>query len=552
MASTLQPTITSVFTPHPTCFTSTNLWMFTLGCREQSASTKCAPYLLGPASLYDQRPCNMNDPGVSSHARVAWSDCPSGFTPIYSTTNTQLQDVSLVQSYCCPTAYDFSAPADGVPTTVRTYLDQLLCRATSVQPLSGQTVTLTKGDTYISKTIDGTRVSAERTLATTDVAWNYETDTLHAIAATVIKYVYPGRNTTSTCYGLACSPSNPFPPPPDRVPTPTLSVSYSPPPPFPTTTFTPDPSCLNPSNLWHVSTSCYVDWSLRSNTWLQCTLTELGEPDVTNHPECYQTRYPGRHLGPDSSSTFYAACPIGYTTASTWTSMPFDEPTYAYNIPSPTKTYDVTATGIHCCPSVGGYHFTYNTDIDIRTSYTSAAGRLQTVQLYPMPGCVGTSVTALSGKESLTMKMWTDHQVWDKKRKRGDQFETTTTGSWNFKHDTLYAQPQGAVWTVFQDKYTCFDGEWSNYPTPAVCAAYFSKEFKDKIPNTHKAWEGPVTTTTTDPNSPGATGAAEGGEGGDVQTTASTAGAAAENGNRAGAIVVTLITVITVAMGLRV
>ncbi|VBB75714.1 Putative protein of unknown function [Podospora comata] len=533
---TLAPTTTGVLTLNPSCLATTNLWVDRLCTRPAYGDGRCTLYNLGIGEG-----CSMRAAGATGYdERIAFSDCPVGMTPAWSFTGTELQDVSLATSYCCPTGFDFSVSTTSWPGsgTLRA-----TCIAESIERLSGQTLTLNQ-DTYRVETSGRSTITIRAT--TTTAAYDYDQDKIFAQAATIWKYIYPGAETTSTCYGIACNPSNPLPQPPEKTPPPS-TFTYTPPPPFPATQFTPDPSCLAESNFWQVSTYCWMSWPNPSPDWLRCTHTGFGEPNTYLHPECF----PSATVAPQSAEnpdiqTWYSECPVGYSVAKTFTSGRFDLPTFVFSEPSPTKTYDVTATGLACCPS-GKYHFEYRR---VETSITSHNGRRETVSLYIMPSCIATRVSALSGK-GIAMKEWYNTAVYDKKRDLGERqanhdAEATITDAWNMDN-TLYAQAIHLGYTVFRDQYTCYTN----------CDEYFYNSFRDVVPNTYKTWSPPTTTTSTSTSDGssstgdggGDNGDGEGGSGEEVVSTSSIAGAAEQVG-RSGSIIITLVTVVTVVMGL--
>jgi len=335
-----------------------------------------------------------------------------------------------------------------------------MCKATSVKPLVEKTIIMT--------------VTTSPELVTTESVWDYETGLIFAIPAGVTKYVYEGVGTTSTCIGgyyVGCGGiSNPLAPP---TPTPTITSApegtYVPPPSHPLTQFTPAPSCLAQSNLWFVSTSCYLTGDVFSPPWLSCTMNEFGEPNVANK-DCYGQQFAASTLGPDGTNSFYATCPVGYTTALTTTSKPFDSRGFSS---STTETFDVVATNIICCPSGHGYDFKYS---EIRETTTIHDNRPYDVQLYIMPGCVASHVKALS-KQDVTMQLFSDPRVWDK---RQDETPRTTT-AWDYEHNTLWAQEAPIRYTVFHGTYTCYD----------QCTDYFQYSYYNTDPNA------PTTTATT-------------------------------------------------------
>ncbi|KAK0739308.1 hypothetical protein B0T21DRAFT_436022 [Apiosordaria backusii] len=170
---------------------------------------------------------------------------------------------------------------------------------------------------------------------------------------------------------------------------------------------------------------------------------------VNQTPTSTQNCFPLQTVPPQSAEnpdikTYYSACPAGYSAANTFTTGYFNEPTYVFSMPFPTKSYDVTVTNLACCPS-GKYHFAYR---DVDPSVTVRNGVHHTVSLYIMPSCVATRVSALSGK-GMAMKSWHNTAVYDKKRDLADRqanhdAEATITDSWNMDN-TLYAQARARV-----------------------------------------------------------------------------------------------------------
>lgn len=335
-----------------------------------------------------------------------------------------------------------------------------LCEASAVEELSGQTVTLT--------------VSTEP-LITTET--EYDGGFIYAQAAGVFRYVYEGSGTTSECYGGSCPNDLRFSNPlaaPTPTPTPAPTDSYIPPPSHPTTQFNPAPSCLSDSNLWLVSTSCHLPEGreILKPTWLECAITELGDPDVYNK-ECY--RRGSATAGDDGTSSFYVGCPAGYTTASESTHRPFDD-TRGPSSHVPTS-YDVVASVVMCCPD-GDYSFQYS---DVLTTTTTWDYRQQLVDMYPMPLCVATSVQSLSGRD-VELTLTKDDRAWDKRKR---QEETTapavTTRPWDYESGLLFAQAASAEVTVFHGTYSCLE----------ACDNYFTYSYNNTDPN--------YTPTSTEP-----------------------------------------------------
>ncbi|KAK3326644.1 hypothetical protein B0H66DRAFT_530639 [Apodospora peruviana] len=475
-------TVTAVFTPDPACFASSNLWLQTTQCTTQYPAfqprptevltdLKCPYTVLGPRQNGDKADNSCYQYNAYTKAGTAYSACPLSMTAAGEETTTFSSDITLIQTVCCPDAYNFAAPSETPAVfpsaidniTYSMYLNtEILCKATSVQQLSGQTVTLTRATTP--------------EVATTEAAWDNENGILFATPQYLQKYIYKGVSTTSTCYGNSCPEKhNPFVPP---TPTPTRFIkgaAYIPPPSHPLTQFTPAPSCLpSADNLWLVSSSCYLANGpyLESPPWLQCTLTEAGEPDISK-TACYQNG-DSSTTGPDGTASFYSTCPAGYTVALSDTYRPFDEPRYGGDV---TKTYDAVVSAFTCCPT--GFDFVLRGDIDEST--TVHDGTAFTVNLYPMPICVQTSVSALASQE-VTMKLFSDDRVWDRKlRPRETEAvitdapvpTTTTTATWDVEHDTLYAQAEQISYVVFHKTYTCYES----------CSEYFTYSYYNTDPD---------------------------------------------------------------------
>lgn len=354
-------------------------------------------------------------------------------------------------------AYEFKSTKESIQLTVgdSTYAVELysgfLCKASAVEELSGQTVTLT--------------VSTDP-LITTEA--EYDGGFIYAQAAGFNRFVYEASGTTSECYGRFCPDglfSNPLAAP-TPTPTPAPTNSYIPPPSHPTTQFSPAPSCLGDSNLWLVSTSCHVldGREIAKPTWLECAITELGEPDVYNK-DCY--RRGSATAGDDGTTSFYVGCPAGYTIASKFTYRPFDE----RRAPASREpiSYDVVASVVMCCPD-GDYSFQYS---DVLTTTTTWDYRQQLVDMYPMPLCVATSVQSLSGKD-VELTLTADDRAWDKKKRQEETAGlVVTTRPWNYEGGLLFAQAAQASMTVFHGTYSCLEG----------CNDYFTSSYNNTDPN---------------------------------------------------------------------
>lgn len=405
-------------------------------------------------------------------------------------------------------AYDFVGP-DFIPTALPsvihgttfpvTFPTAGMCKATSIKALSDQTVTLS---------VTGSPPS------TTELVWDYDNGFLVAEPARVYQTLYPDiePGTTSTCYGRCPSQSWSSTGP---GPTPAPTGTYVPPPSPVVTQFTPAPTCLDDSNLWIVSASCYLrDDPYQGNPpWIQCTYTELGAPNPYD-PACYQQ---STATVVDNTKAFYSACPAGYTPAATYLYKPFDLPSFQG---SKTETFDVVITAHQCCPGAasvvddaGATHPITFTTTDYTGFHTVHGGRTRDVFMYVVPVCVATHISALDD-HTVTLGLYSDVRVWDKrdvvaphpattassaagllgKRQLNPPPTTygTTQAVWDAEHDLLFANAQQVSWTVFHGTYTCYEG----------CDDYFTYSYYNTDPNYT-----PSTTTTSATTPSGTTGA---------------------------------------------
>ncbi|KAJ0122136.1 hypothetical protein J7T55_002648 [Diaporthe amygdali] len=429
-------TVTTIFEPDPTCFEPSNLWLSSIPCSTEYpafeskpditlTSLTCPITLLGPPRTIGIDDYSCYPYNIYTTGGTAWSDCPMSMTPAMETTSEWPNGIKVAETWCCPSAYEFSSNFNPIPLTVSgsTYSVKLYpeyaCRATAVEALSDQTVTLTV---------------STAPLITTEVSWN-DVSMIHAEAARIGRYIYEASGTTSECFNRCPSLSNPLVlPTPTPTPTPVPTNSYIPPPSHATTQFTPAPSCLSESNLWLVSTSCQLleDRQIMTPPWLKCTIAEFGEPDVYNEA-CYKSG--SATAGDDGTTSFYAGCPVGYTTASESTYRPFDSTRYG-KTPRATMSYDVVASVVMCCPD-GDYSFQYS---DVLTTTTTYDYRQHLVDMYPMPLCVATSVETLSGKD-VELTLTVDSRVWDKKRRQdATPGPAVTTRPWDYESALLFAQ----------------------------------------------------------------------------------------------------------------
>ncbi|KAH6854808.1 hypothetical protein B0I37DRAFT_410864 [Chaetomium sp. MPI-CAGE-AT-0009] len=521
--------VTTIFRPDPTCFASSNLWLpeASYGC-----GTYYTPFEPRPTESVTLSGCNFPrlgpPPAITKDAAhsacyqyniyttggTAYSDCPEGMTGAATVTTPWIDGITMIGTTCCPTAYDFKAP-DGSPTAFPfvvggttypgTFGTASQCKATSIRDFSDQVVTVT--------------LSASP-LSTTEVPWDYEQGFLAAEPARIVQYLYPDEEagTTSTCFGDRCPQSrrnsqSRTGPAPTSAPT----NSYVPPPSPVVTQFKPPPSCVADSNLWIISASCYLndDVSLRSPPWLQCTYTAAGDPDPSD-AACYQ--HPTSTVV-SGTPAFYSACPVGYTTAWATTTQPYGLPHYDYN---KSTTYDVYETRNVCCPSAFGDGISFSRT-EISTTRTVYGGQSHNIRIYVVPGCVASSVSQFRDR-TVTMGLYSDARVWDKKKRQGAEYGSTTA-VWDVAHDLLFAQVQHVSWTVFHGTYTCYEN----------CNDYFTYSYHNTDPN----YTPPPTTTVTMMDA--------------VETSTSTAAAAAmvRGDVQVGrlSVVVVIVTVVQVAIG---
>ncbi|KAL2140124.1 hypothetical protein VTI28DRAFT_4239 [Corynascus sepedonium] len=532
-------TVTTSLHLDPSCYAPSNLWLDVrpggYGCntyyppfssRPTNAVTiKDCPFVrLGPPfAEVNTNPAASSCSPYGTDIATAYSDCPEGFTGADTKTTSWLDGITIVGTTCCPSAYDFSV-GHSIPTPIPSVIDgttwpvtmstAYMCKAASIKDFSDQQVTLT---------VPGSP------LATTELEWDYENGFVVAESARVLQWLYPDykAGTTSTCYGRCPSETNPLNHSP--IPTPHPTGTYIPPPSAPVTQFTPAPSCLDESNLWLISADCYLDENGASPPWLECTYTAAGDPDPTN-PACYPVSTATSTDG--GPKTFYSACPAGYTPALSRTRKPFDLPLYA---DTKTKTFDAVATAHTCCPAAfggdsdgnGAIPFTYSM---VHTTKTVHNGDSHGVFVYALPWCVASRVSRLDG-ETVTLGLYSDARVWDRKVKRQGIEYGTTTAVWDAAHDTLFAQAPQVSWTVFHGTYTCYEG----------CDDYFTYSYGNTDPN-----------YTPSPTPTVATRGVDGSGKSDAPASTAAAPAAMGRGDVQGgmlSVVVVVVTVVHVAVG---
>lgn len=223
--------------------------------------------------------------------------------------------------------------------------------------------------------------------------------------------------------------------------------------------------------MYLVSTSCQIladDGPILTPDWLECSITEFGEWNTQNDA-CFAKRFPDtKTTGDDGTASFYAGCPVGYTTASESTYRPYDKGQYESGTTLVTESFDVVVTSVGCCPT-GDYSFKFS---DVHTTSTSRPGGYEYVDMYPMPRCVVQYVKALSGKD-VELTLAANNAVMDKrKRQEATQGPEVTTRPWA-DDAFLFAEAEGAAVTVFHGTYSCYES----------CDEYFTSSYNNTDPN---------------------------------------------------------------------
>ncbi|KAH8888082.1 hypothetical protein GQ53DRAFT_604359, partial [Thozetella sp. PMI_491] len=463
-------TVTTVFTPEPTCFAPSNLWLTSQGCKItqglfsshptlEYSSLTCSYTVLGPPPKVKLDDYSCYPYNAYTSGGTAWSDCPESMTAAEVATLGTYSSVTVVRTVCCPSAYSFVPTANPIlnvyyGVTYEVSLNSApFCQATEVTALSDQVVTLT--------------VSTSP-LITTEATWVYNRDAILAEPANIYKSLYEdaAAGTTSTCYGGNCPPYNRLASP-TPTPTPTSENAHPHPPSHPVTRYTPPVSCLDSSHFWLVSSDlCSVSGASgyqSTPAWLECALTEFGSPGPED-TACWAPGWGLSTVDGEGTATYYSECAQGYSPALVRTTGPFDQPPYLASGKTPTLTFDAVATMITCCPS-NEFGFTYQ-EIPAQTT-TVHDGKPVVVGLFLSPFCMAQNISALSGKE-VVLTMTSDGRAHDK---RADY--QTTTRSWDFDHGAIFAQAMQVSYTVFHETYTCFES----------CSEYFSSSYYVGDPN---------------------------------------------------------------------
>ncbi|KAI0205266.1 hypothetical protein F4808DRAFT_411096 [Astrocystis sublimbata] len=221
----------------------------------------------------------------------------------------------------------------------------------------------------------------------------------------------------------------------------------------PTVQFTPAPGCLDAANNWIVTTSCYLDLAseIQYPDWLTCTVNVFGAPSW-NDPSC-SVPYPARTTA-DGAVGYYSGCPEGHSTVNVYTNPGYY--TWEYS----DTHFDATAYGVQCCPTQYNFGLDYPAgDNPRQKTSTRHDGVDYSLFVYPLPGCVATSVSQLSGKD-VPVQTTLNDMAWDKRQAQ--------TIKWNYETDSIFANLQELSYTVFQGTHTCFEDcdQWFTYYYP--------------------------------------------------------------------------------------
>ncbi|KAH8201103.1 hypothetical protein TruAng_004730 [Truncatella angustata] len=316
----------------------------------------------------------------------------------------------------------FSTDFHGTTAWVTANTHHPYCKATSVEVLRSQVITVTLAR------------EPEVVTTTTQLA---DDATLFAEAAMFRATVYSELGGSSTCWGKSC--------PYTWTPTYTYPSTITP---TPTLHYTPPASCVDPDNLWVVTTSCYLTAPTQifrgggnqTPDWLACTPTMVGAPGWYLRAPCSMPLSTVQ----EADTLYYSGCPSGYTAISTGSSQGW---------------YDTSRYNSGCA-----YSFTTGPTNEGQSTTTVHDGMTYGLFVYPLPRCYATSVDALSGKE-VPMHTTSDTMAWDK-RQEGDAWPTTV--SWDYARGTVWAQAQYAGYTVLMGTHTCYEScsTWLDYYYP--------------------------------------------------------------------------------------
>ncbi|KAI0428307.1 hypothetical protein F5Y09DRAFT_313554 [Xylaria sp. FL1042] len=246
------------------------------------------------------------------------------------------------------------------------------------------------------------------------------------------------------------------------VPTPTLSAVITSP---PIARFAPGPECIDPVHTV-VVTSCLAyaideDTSLYpSPDWLTCALTHLPSNVPASCSEVQTTA--------DAETS---GCPSGYTGAST----------YKYGRTDGLESFFF----VHCCPTQ--YRFDYEGG---SVSSVTARDGVAYGYEYPAPACAASYISDLMSSP-VVVQTTIDTLGWEKR-----QLGAVETVTWEYEHDTMYADEESYAYTLFNHTHTCYQDctAWENYyvsggPAPSTTI--------DTVPDTTTPVEEPSSTEET-------------------------------------------------------
>ncbi|KXX74309.1 hypothetical protein MMYC01_209344 [Madurella mycetomatis] len=315
------------------------------------------------------------------------------------------------------------------------------------------------------------------------------------------------------------------------------------------TQFTPAPSCGIGTALWAVTKTCYMYASepatLEINPpWMSCTAVQAGDPPDRYNRECHNDGVSAL-IDDDGITTYFSACPVGYTAATSFIYPPFYRTFTTTSSGTETITRveasDVLASRFYCCPSASGFHYkhVYPEDNTITTVHD---GTTFSGASYLLPLCRATRVAALSG-QTVTLTPYSDTMAWERRRQaETGGHQELITEVWD-DAKIVYAGYEAYAVTVFADGHSCYSNcsdYWLNW--------YTSPE---RLPTTETS----ATPTITDGPGPSETANTSpgGGSGGGVTPTSTVASGAHRVGlgggwARAGALLVATAVAATLAI----
>ena len=107
-------TVTTVFTPHPSCFASSNLWLQTTRCatyfppfspkptNTYLQGLECPYTVLGPRQNGNKEDNSCYQYNAFTAPGTVYSACPQSMTSAGEDTTSLRNGVVLIQTTCCP------------------------------------------------------------------------------------------------------------------------------------------------------------------------------------------------------------------------------------------------------------------------------------------------------------------------------------------------------------------------------------------------------------------------------------------------------------------